>query len=84
MTVSEVWGETGWKSFSGGRVRRQKSRHGIRFRSCLRAILHRTTRRGFRRLHNCRRLARWALAGQNKTLRSEARLDKTRNHRLAR
>ena len=69
LTVSEVWGETGWKSFSGDCVRRhQKSLRVIRLRSCLRAIRLPRERRGIRR-----RWVRFALFGQqDKSLRRAA------------
>src|SRR5580692_6169318 len=60
LTVSEVWGETGKKSFSGDFVRHQKSLHAIRLRSCLRAIRRPKERRGIR--HRWERLA---LVGAN-------------------
>ena len=80
LTVSEVWGETGWKSFSGDCVRRhQKSLRVIRLRSCLRAIRLPRERRGIRR-----RWARLALAGENRSPRHPAaHHDILRNHRYS-
>ena len=66
LTVSEVRGETGWKSFSGDCVRHWKSRHATRLLNCFRAI-RLMARRGIRR-----RSARSAWAGRNRSLRRAA------------